>query len=160
MTILEQNQILGIIAKLSDDDLALLGLKRDNTEIIHKEVSINSKELIVKVSRLLSVLGIPAHTHGYTFIKTAIILCIDNPDYQHKITTELYPKIAEMHKSSVSKVERAIRHAIITASNKNNEKPNDVFMSFFGTTLNSKKGRPTNSDFIAILANDFRIKLL
>ncbi|MDO4731808.1 MAG: sporulation initiation factor Spo0A C-terminal domain-containing protein [Clostridia bacterium] len=111
-------------------------------------------ELNILTSNILHELGIPAHIKGYHYIRFAIILTVKQPFLIHSVTKSLYPIVAYKFDSTVSNVERAMRHAIEVAWDRGDV---DVLNSFFGFTVDSKKGRPTNREFIAQIADDIMI---
>lgn len=107
------------------------------------------------VTKLIRELGIPAHIKGYQYIREGIILSVKDPDMLNYITKFLYPTIAKMYRTTTSSVERAIRHAIEVAWNRGKL---DSMEALFGYNVNSGKGKPTNSEFIALLADKFRLE--
>ena len=109
-----------------------------------------------KTTMLLHDIGIPAHIKGYVYIRCAVIECFYNPVYIGQITKLLYPEIARRYGSTISRVERAIRHAIETAWSRGSlEYINEIF----GYTINAFKAKPTNSEFIAMLADKLKLEL-
>lgn len=102
------------------------------------------------VSGLLREIGIPAHIKGYRHARYAIILSANDPDYVDAITCRLYPDVAKAFNDTASRVERAIRHAIEVAWDRGDL---DVLMHYFGNTIDGSKGKPTNSEFIATMAD-------
>ena len=116
----------------------------------------NGSELEIIVSDIMHQLGVPAHTKGYQYLRTAILLTIENPEMMHSVTKELYPTVAKTYKTSSSRVERAIRHAIEVAWDRGDV---DVLSSYFGYTIQSQRGKPTNSEFIAMIADKLRLKM-
>ncbi len=100
-------------------------------------------------------LGIPAHIKGYYYIRTAIITAVGDPEVMHAVTKVLYPAIAKKFGTSPSRVERAIRHAIEVAWERGDI---DKLQSAFGYTVSVHKGKPTNSEFIALLADKIRLR--
>ena len=103
-----------------------------------------------KIANIFMCVGIPAHIKGYRFLRDAIKLAYDNPDIMNSITKELYPTVAKMHATTASKVERAIRHAIEVAWNKGKiENINNLF----GVKVYSSTDKPTNGEFIALVAD-------
>ena len=108
------------------------------------------KEVEEKISNIFITVGIPAHIKGYQFLREAIKLAMDNPDIINSITKRLYPSIADKFETSASKVERAIRHAIEVAWNRGKiENINNIF----GLTVYSNNEKPTNGEFIALVAD-------
>lgn len=106
--------------------------------------------LLVKVSEILYSLGVPPHIKGYQYLRESIIMVCNNPDLLHYITKMLYPQIAEKFEVSSARVERAIRHAIEIAWDRCDK---NVLAEYFSTSISYGKGRPTNSEFIAVLAD-------
>lgn len=108
------------------------------------------KEIEEKISNIFITVGIPAHIKGYQFLREAIKLAMDDPDIINSITKKLYPSIAGKFDTSASKVERAIRHAIEVAWNRGKiENINNIF----GLTVYSNNEKPTNGEFIALVAD-------
>ena len=107
------------------------------------------------VTNLIRNIGIPAHIKGYKFLRTAILESTANPSYLEAVTKKLYPRVAEIHQTESARVERAIRHAIEIAWDRGNI---DTLNSFFGYTVNTCKGKPTNSEFIALITDKLRLR--
>jgi two-component system response regulator (stage 0 sporulation protein A) len=107
-----------------------------------------------KVTSVMHELGIPAHIKGYLYLRDAIIMVVDRVDLLSKITKELYPTIAQKYLTTPSRVERAIRHAIEVAWDRGNM---DFIQRVFGHTISQEKGKPTNSEFIAMVADRLRL---
>ncbi|MDR1664549.1 MAG: sporulation transcription factor Spo0A [Clostridiales bacterium] len=112
--------------------------------------------LETKVTGILHELGVPAHIRGYHYMREAIIMAVDDIDVLNYITKELYPTIAKKCNTTSSRVERAIRHAIEVSWSRGKV---DVIDSLFGYTINNHKGKPTNSEFIALIADKLRLEL-
>lgn len=110
----------------------------------------NDKEIEEKITNIFITVGIPAHIKGYQFLREAIKLAMENPDIINSITKKLYPSIAERFDTSASKVERAIRHAIEVAWNRGKI---ENINSIFGLTVYSNNEKPTNGEFIALVAD-------
>ncbi|MDD3831431.1 MAG: sporulation transcription factor Spo0A [Clostridia bacterium] len=110
----------------------------------------NSRSLDEKLSNIFISVGIPAHIKGYQFLREGIKLAVDNPPIINSITKALYPTIAKRYDTTASKVERAIRHAIEVAWNRGKI---DNINSIFGIKVYSNHERPTNGEFIALLAD-------
>ncbi|HHW17936.1 MAG TPA: sporulation transcription factor Spo0A [Firmicutes bacterium] len=107
-----------------------------------------------KVTMIMHELGIPAHIKGYLYLRDAIVMVVDRVDLLSKITKELYPAIAAKYSTTPSRVERAIRHAIEVAWDRGNV---EYIEKMFGHTINQEKGKPTNSEFIAMVADRLRL---
>ena len=118
-----------------------------------KELQLNIEQ---KVTSILHEIGVPAHIRGYHYMREAIIMAINNMDVLNYITKELYPSIAREMNTTSSRVERAIRHAIEVAWSRGKI---DAIDSLFGYTINNHKGKPTNSEFIALIADKLRLEL-
>lgn len=112
------------------------------------------RNLDVEVTRVIQQMGVPAHVKGYQYLRDAIILVVDEMNLLGAVTKELYPLIAEKYDTTASRVERAIRHAIELAWDRGNV---DMMNRFFGYTVNMDRGKPTNSEFIAMVADRLRI---
>ena len=108
------------------------------------------KNLETDVTNIIHEIGVPAHIKGYQYLRDAIIMSVDNREVINSITKVLYPTIAKMNKTTPSRVERAIRHAIEVAWDRGNV---EVLEQYFGYTINSSRGKPTNSEFIAMIAD-------
>jgi two-component system response regulator (stage 0 sporulation protein A) len=110
----------------------------------------NSNKLHGAISKIVLTIGIPANLRGYLFIREAIMQTVGNPDMINNITKQLYPQIANKHNTTPSKVERAIRHAIEVGWSRGRI---DQLNNMFGTMVYGKYDRPTNGEFIALLAD-------
>lgn len=99
---------------------------------------------------MLREIGVPAHIKGYRFLRDAIIMVANNPEMINAVTKQLYPEIAEKNNTTASRVERAIRHAIEVAWDRGDI---EVLNRYFGSTVHSLRGKPTNSEFIAMLSD-------
>lgn len=106
------------------------------------------------VTKIMREIGIPAHIKGYQYIREGIKMAVKDPEILNYITKFLYPSIAKKYHTTTSSVERAIRHAIEVAWNRGKM---DCLERIFGYNVNSGKGKPTNSEFIALLADKFRL---
>ena len=115
----------------------------------------SEEDLETQVTELLHEIGIPAHIKGYHYLRDAIIMVVEDIDLLGAITKELYPAIAKANNTTPSRVERAIRHAIEVAWNRGKL---ETINSLFGYTVQNDKGKPTNSEFIAIIADKLRLE--
>lgn len=128
--------------------------------VISSEVEVDNRSLLTndlnaKVSTLLHEIGVPAHIKGYAYLRTSIMHAYNNPDYVGRITKVLYPEVAKLYSTTSARVERAIRHAIELAWIRGNiEKIDEIF----GFTINADKAKPTNSEFIAMLADYLQVQ--
>lgn len=108
------------------------------------------------VTNVIHEVGVPAHIKGYQYLREAIMMVVNDIDIINQITKQLYPEIADRYKTTPSRVERAIRHAIEVAWGRGQT---DTVESIFGYTVSAAKGKPTNSEFIAMIADKLRIEL-
>ena len=108
------------------------------------------KPLETRVTDMIHEIGIPAHIKGYHYLRDAIIMAVEDMDVLNAITKILYPTVAKKHQTTASRVERAIRHAIEVAWDRGDV---DTLNGYFGYTIHSLRGKPTNSEFIAMIAD-------
>lgn len=113
------------------------------------------RDIELVISDIMRQIGVPAHIKGYQYLRTSIELCIEDKEMLESVTKLLYPTVAKMYSTTSSRVERAIRHAIEVAWDRGDV---DVLSSYFGYTIQSNRGKPTNSEFIAMISD--RIKLM
>ncbi len=128
-------------------------------EDFHQEQHLNSEamqkvQLEKEITDILHEIGIPAHIKGYMYLRTAIMETYINVEFLGQITKILYPEIARKYKTTSSRVERAIRHAIEVAWNRGNI---DAIDEIFAYTISASKAKPTNSEFIAMIADKLRL---
>ncbi len=122
-----------------------------------KNMSSNKDDSIeALVTNIIHEVGVPAHIKGYQYLREAIIMVINDIDVINQITKCLYPQIAEKFHTTPSRVERAIRHAIEVAWGRGQQ---DVVENIFGYTVSAAKGKPTNSEFIAMISDKLRLEL-
>ncbi|KNY26758.1 sporulation transcription factor Spo0A [Pseudobacteroides cellulosolvens] len=114
------------------------------------------RNLEAEVTSIMHEIGVPAHIKGYQYLRDAIIMVVKDLDVINSITKQLYPSIAREYNTTPSRVERAIRHAIEVAWSRGQV---DTIDSLFGYTVNLGKGKPTNSEFIAMVADKLRLEL-
>ncbi len=113
-----------------------------------------SNDIESQVTKLIHKVGIPAHIKGYQYLRSAIMMTFENPGLINSVTKELYPTIAKEYATTSSRVERAIRHAIEVAWDRGDY---DVLSDMFGYTVQKAKGKPTNSEFIALISDNLRL---
>ncbi|WIV10985.1 sporulation transcription factor Spo0A [Proteiniborus sp. MB09-C3] len=113
------------------------------------------KSLEAKITNIIHEIGVPAHIKGYLYLREAITMVVDNVELLSAVTKELYPNIAKRFNTTPSRVERAIRHAIEVAWSRGKV---DTINNLFGYTVNNDKGKPTNSEFIAMVADKLRLE--
>ncbi|SPF31366.1 stage 0 sporulation protein A [Candidatus Desulfosporosinus infrequens] len=116
-----------------------------------------TKNLEVEVTRMIHQMGVPAHVKGYQYLRDAIVSVVINVSLLGAVTKELYPMIAVKYQTTPSRVERAIRHAIELAWDRGNV---DFMNRFFGYTINVDRGKPTNSEFVAMVADKLRMAMM
>ena len=112
------------------------------------------RDLEQDVTDMIHEIGVPAHIKGYQYLREAIMMSVDNPSMISSITKSLYPTIAKRFQTTPSRVERAIRHAIEVAWSRGRMETLDAL---FGYTIDTGKGKPTNSEFIALIADKIRL---
>jgi two-component system response regulator (stage 0 sporulation protein A) len=151
------------IAKPFDMELLVSRIRQLTTPVTTKALgssiclsSHSEVDLETRVTNILHEIGVPAHIRGYHYMREAIIMAIADIDVLNYITKELYPSIAKKCNTTPSRVERAIRHAIEVAWSRGKV---DAIDSIFGYTVNNRKGKPTNSEFIALIADRLRLEL-
>ena len=108
------------------------------------------------VTAIIHEIGVPAHIKGYQYLREAIILTVENMDVINAVTKVLYPEVAKRFGTTPSRVERAIRHAIEVAWDRGDI---ETLQKYFGYTVNSAKGKPTNSEFIAMIADRLQLAI-
>ncbi|MDD6302766.1 MAG: sporulation transcription factor Spo0A [Bacillales bacterium] len=156
------DHILALVSSLGGDQFIL---KPNSVESLLKHINMNldltknftpiDDSLEQKITKVLHDVGIPAHIKGYQYLRTAITSSYSNPEYIGQITKVLYPEIAKKYKTTGSRVERAIRHAIEVAWNRGNI---DTIDEIFGYTISASKAKPTNSEFIAMISDYISLK--
>jgi len=112
-------------------------------------------DIETQVTRIIHQIGVPAHIKGYQYLRTAILMTISDSDVINSVTKVLYPSVAKKYQTTTSRVERAIRHAIEVAWDRGDV---DTLNSYFGYTIQNSRGKPTNSEFIAMIADNLRLK--
>ena len=142
-------------------------IRNNNTNNINREIKAsyielspeskkNQENLEALVTNVIHEVGVPAHIKGYQYLREAIMMVVNNIDIINQITKQLYPDIANKYATTPSRVERAIRHAIEVAWTRGQT---DTVESIFGYTISAAKGKPTNSEFIAMIADKLRLEL-
>lgn len=139
-------------------------IKPYDLEVVHRrirellQIKEPTKAVVDLESRITQVLhnvGVPAHIKGYGFLRQAIMMVVQNPEMISLVTKRLYPDIAKANGTTASRVERAIRHAIEVAWDRGDV---DTLNDYFGYTINNMRGKPTNSEFIAMIADRLRLE--
>ena len=113
------------------------------------------QDLETEITNIIHEIGVPAHIKGYMYLREAIAMVVNDMELLSAVTKELYPSIAKKYNTTASRVERAIRHAIEVAWGRGQV---EAINKLFGYTINTEKGKPTNSEFIAIIADKLRLK--
>ncbi len=108
-----------------------------------------------QVTKIIHEIGVPAHIKGYQYLRCAILMSIEDSEVINSVTKVLYPTVAKKYGTTTSRVERAIRHAIEVAWDRGDV---DTLNSYFGYTIQNTRGKPTNSEFIAMIADNLRLK--
>lgn len=116
----------------------------------------DNNDLQVTISEIMHQIGVPAHIKGYQYLREAIVLSINDREMMSSVTKVLYPTVAKMYSTTSSRVERAIRHAIEVAWDRGDV---DVLSSYFGYTIQNTRGKPTNSEFIAMISDKLRLRM-
>ena len=112
-------------------------------------------DMEAQVTKIIHQIGVPAHIKGYQYLRCAILMTIEDADVINSVTKVLYPSVAKKYQTTTSRVERAIRHAIEVAWDRGDV---DTLNSYFGYTIQNSRGKPTNSEFIAMIADNLRLK--
>lgn len=128
----------------------LTGLDRENVQDMDRQYSMESR-----VTAIIHEIGVPAHIKGYHYLREAILYSIDNMEAINAVTKILYPEVAKRYNTTPSRVERAVRHAIEVAWDRGDL---ETLQKYFGYTVSNVKGKPTNSEFIAMIADRLRLQ--
>ena len=120
------------------------------------EIVRSDTDLQMTVSEIMHQIGVPAHIKGYQYLREAIVLSISDREMMGSVTKVLYPTVAKTYSTTSSRVERAIRHAIEVAWDRGDV---DVLSSYFGYTIQNSRGKPTNSEFIAMISDKLRLRM-
>ncbi len=117
--------------------------------------TVQEHDMETQVTKVIHQIGVPAHIKGYQYLRTAILMTISDTEVINAVTKILYPSVAKKYQTTSSRVERAIRHAIEVAWDRGDI---DTLNSYFGYTIQNNRGKPTNSEFIAMIADNLRLK--
>ena len=129
---------------------------RNNTSLENHNQQYPNQSLEEDVTEMIHEVGVPAHIKGYQYLREAIIMSVHNMDMLNSVTKVLYPGIAKKYQTTPSRVERAIRHAIEVAWSRGKM---DTLDELFGYTISNGKGKPTNSEFIALITDKIRLQM-
>jgi two-component system response regulator (stage 0 sporulation protein A) len=108
-----------------------------------------------QVTKIIHQIGVPAHIKGYHYLRDSIIMAVNQPEIINSVTKQLYPMVAKRSNTTASRVERAIRHAIEVAWDRGDV---DTLNFYFGYTIHNGRGKPTNSEFIAMISDNLRLE--
>lgn len=150
------NVFINRIRQLTNVDSVI---KVENKSLLEEKLLkpvVSATSLKKIVTNVMHELGVPAHIKGYAYLREAILMSINNIEIINSITKDLYPTLAKKYSTTPSRIERAIRHAIEVAWNRGKI---ETINKFFGYTISSTKGKPTNSEFIAMIADKLRLEL-
>ncbi|MBQ7923344.1 MAG: sporulation transcription factor Spo0A [Clostridia bacterium] len=129
--------------------------RSEETQENSADTNDRTPDMEAQVTRIIHQIGVPAHIKGYQYLRTAILMTIEDNDIINSVTKVLYPSVAKKYQTTTSRVERAIRHAIEVAWDRGDL---DTLNAYFGYTIQNNRGKPTNSEFIAMIADNMRLK--
>ena len=154
------------IMKPFNNEMVLNRIKHTHREIQYEKTpvgnisecrrEIDEESLESRVTNMIHEIGIPAHIKGYHYLRDSIIMSVENPEIINAVTKQLYPSVAKRYETTSSRVERAIRHAIEVAWDRGDV---DILNSYFGYTIHNSRGKPTNSEFIAMISDKLRLQM-
>lgn len=146
-----ENKLQIMITVPGKEEEALKELPAGNVKTV---AASNPRDLEKDVTNMIHEIGVPAHIKGYQYLREAIMMSVEDTEMLGSVTKVLYPTIAKRYQTTPSRVERAIRHAIEVAWSRGKMETLDAL---FGYTINTGKGKPTNSEFIALIADRIRL---
>lgn len=141
---------------ISSAESSMKNWKEPQAESLSQKKSLSPVDIEIMVTDVIHEVGVPAHIKGYHYLRDSIIMAIENPEIINAITKQLYPRVAKKNGSISSRVERAIRHAIEVAWDRGDM---ETLNSYFGFTVHNARGKPTNSEFIAMISDKLRLKI-
>jgi two-component system response regulator (stage 0 sporulation protein A) len=144
------------LSDLAENIVRLSKRQRQRSKGGIRQIGYDSNSLELKVTEILHQIGVPAHIKGYHYLHDSIILSIEKPEIINAVTKQLYPTVAKKYETTSSRVERAIRHAIEVAWDRGDV---EVLNSYFGYTIQGSRGKPTNSEFIAMISDKLRLQM-
>ncbi|WP_101697047.1 sporulation transcription factor Spo0A [Clostridium minihomine] len=142
--------------ELAQRILKICGGTTPKQEQVQAPASKGKPSLEIQVTEILHQIGVPAHIKGYHYLRDSIIMAVQTPDIINAVTKQLYPSVAKRYETTPSRVERAIRHAIEVAWDRGDI---DILNSYFGYTIHNTRGKPTNSEFIAMISDKLRLEM-
>lgn len=125
-------------------------------EAVREHIAGSEPDLELMITEIIHQIGVPAHIKGYHYVRESIMLAVRQPEIINSVTKQLYPTVAKRFETTASRVERAIRHAIEVAWDRGDV---DTLNSYFGYTIHNGRGKPTNSEFVAMIADKLRLRL-
>ena len=131
-------------------------VRRGRDNVLTNPIMFDTFGIELKVTDILHEIGVPAHIKGYHYLRDSIIMAVERPEIINAVTKQLYPSVAKKYETTSSRVERAIRHAIEVAWDRGDI---DVLNSYFGYTIHNDRGKPTNSEFIAMISDKLRLQI-
>ncbi|MBE6554305.1 MAG: sporulation transcription factor Spo0A [Ruminococcaceae bacterium] len=134
---------------------SIVSRRRRDIPAVAMQTEVKGSDIETQVTQIIHQIGVPAHIKGYQYLRTAILLTVKDSDIINSVTKVLYPSVAKKYATTTSRVERAIRHAIEVAWDRGDV---DTLNSYFGYTIQNNRGKPTNSEFIAMIADNLRLK--
>lgn len=143
------------IASMANHVATLAQNRKKGTLTVPSTEEDRTPDIETQVTKIIHQIGVPAHIKGYQYLRTAILLTVKDSDVINSVTKVLYPSVAKKYQTTTSRVERAIRHAIEVAWDRGDV---DTLNSYFGYTIQNNRGKPTNSEFIAMIADNLRLK--
>lgn len=144
------------INMMAERIIKLSGWRNEDAPLKIENNTLSDRDLEVMITDIIHQIGVPAHIKGYHYLREAIMLSIKNSEIINSVTKLLYPTVAKKYSTTSSRVERAIRHAIEVAWDRGDI---DVLNGYFGYTIQNERGKPTNSEFIAMISDKLRLKL-
>lgn len=154
--VLKPFDVINLAERIVDlmNDMHKLSVEK-SIPIINK-ISDKNVTIEFKVTEILHQIGVPAHIKGYHYLRDSIMLSVEKPELINSVTKKLYPSVAQRFSTTSSRVERAIRHAIEVAWDRGDI---DILNSYFGYTIHNDRGKPTNSEFIAMISDKLRLQI-
>lgn len=144
------------LADLAESMVSMLNNSYDTQNVTRVNFYPGTGSMEIKITEILHQIGVPAHIKGYNYLRDSILMSIETPEIINAVTKKLYPSVAKKYETTSSRVERAIRHAIEVAWDRGDV---DVLNSYFGYTIHNDRGKPTNSEFIAMISDKLRLQL-
>ena len=144
------------INSMAERIIRISGWRNEVSPVVVRNNVVTDPELEVMITDIIHQIGVPAHIKGYHYLREAIILSVKNSEMINSVTKILYPAVAKKYATTSSRVERAIRHAIEVAWDRGDI---DTLNAYFGYTVQNERGKPTNSEFIAMISDKLRLRM-